>query len=114
MKVIVAGSRSICNYSFVSASIDSSGFLISEIISGVAKGVDLLGEKYAREHNIPIKQFYPDWNKYGKSAGFIRNKQMVDYADAVICIWDGVSKGTKHTIDLAKKYNKKLRVFRYA
>ena len=57
MKVIVAGSRSICNYSFVSASIDSSGFLISEIISGVAKGVDLLGEKYAREHNIPIKQF---------------------------------------------------------
>ena len=114
MKVIVVGSRSICNYSFVSASIDSSGFLISEIISGVAKGVDLLGEKYAREHNIPIKQFYPDWNKYGKSAGFIRNKQMVDYADAVICIWDGVSKGTKHTIDLAKKYNKKLRVFRYA
>jgi hypothetical protein len=45
-----------------------------------------------------------DWDTYGKSAGYRRNADMAKYSDAVVCFWDGVSKGTKHMIDLARQY----------
>ena len=84
-----------------------------EIVSGAANGADKLGEKYASEKEYSIKQFPADWNKYGKSAGYKRNEEMARYADALIAFWDGESKGTKHMIDLANKYNLKINIIQY-
>jgi len=84
-----------------------------EIVCGKAKGADSLGEKYAIENNIPIKYFPPDWLRFNKSAGFIRNEEMAKYSDGLIAFWDGKSKGTKHMITIAKKYNLNIKIVNY-
>lgn len=112
MKCIIAGSRSIEDYDIVLAAILASDFYITEVVSGAAKGVDLLGERFAIDTETPIKKFIPDWDKYGKKAGCIRNIEMGDYADACICVWDGKSRGTKHMIHYAKQKNLKLFVYK--
>ena len=86
---------------------------IDAIISGGAKGVDSMAEHYADVNGIPTEIFLADWDKYGKGAGYIRNKTIWDNSDIGIAIWDGVSKGTKHSFDLARKQNKKLYIFNY-
>lgn len=83
--------------------------IITEVVSGGAKGVDTLGETWAIKNGVSIKRFPAEWEKYGISAGHIRNRKMGDYADALIAIWDGNSKGTKGMIDYAKE--KKLKAF---
>lgn len=114
-KVIIAGPRDYFNYNSVVDAVEKitlkSGIIISEIVSGGAKGVDALGEQYAKEYNIPLKIFEADWNKYGKSAGPKRNAQMAEYADVLIAIWNYKSIGTKNMIDQAKAAG--LRVFIY-
>ena len=108
MKTIIAGSRNFNDYELLS--LTCKDLLISEIISGTAKGADKLGEKYAIKHNIPVKKFPANWDKYGKSAGYIRNEEMAKYGESLIAFWDNKSKGTKHMIDLAKKYNLKIKI----
>ena|ERR1700692_4135401 len=66
-----------------------------EIVSGTAKGGDEVGEIWATRNNVQIKQFPDDWDQYKKAAGPIRNKQMAEYSDAAIVLWDGKSKGSK-------------------
>ena len=75
-----------------------------EIISGGAKGADLLGEQYASNKNLHVKLFPADWAQYGKSAGIKRNSEMAQYADHCICFWDGQSKGTEKMISLASGF----------
>lgn len=82
---------------------EQTGQEILEIISGGAKGVDQLGEKYAKENGLTLTQCIPDWDKYGKSAGFRRNEEMAERAQGLIAIWDGKSNGTKHMIEVATK-----------
>lgn len=112
MKTIIAGSRTIEDYDIVLAAILASNFDITEVVSGTAKGVDILGERFAEDIEIAIKKFPADWNKYGKRAGYIRNEEMADYADAAICVWDGESRGTQHMINIATKKNLKLFVYK--
>lgn len=102
MKTIIAGSRSISLLSDIRRAVDSSGFKITEVVSGGARGADALGEMYANAKGIPVKLFPADWNKYGKSAGPVRNAQMAAYAEALIAVWDGESRGTKNMIEQAK------------
>lgn len=83
------------------------------ILSGHAKGTDTLAEYYANENGITLEIFPANWNEYGKSAGFIRNAEMIKKADALIAFWDGKSKGTKHAIDLAKKKNIRVVIVNY-
>ncbi len=109
MKVIVAGSRAVAHYALVANAIRESGFDISEIVSGGARGVDQLGELYALRNGIRLKRMPAEWNAYGKSAGFRRNAEMAEYADALVAIWDGESSGTGHMIQVAKRRG--LRVF---
>lgn len=109
MKVIIAGSRSITSYEAVRKAIAASSFEITEVVSGGARGVDRLGERWADENDIPITQFIPDWN-IGKQAGYLRNIEMADYADALIAVYDGASKGTQHMIDIATRKNLKVSV----
>jgi len=77
-----------------------------EIVSGGAKGADSLAEKVALISEIPVKVFQPDWDKHGKAAGHIRNQQIVDNSDIIVAFWDGESKGTKDTIDKARRAKK--------
>jgi hypothetical protein len=106
MKFAVVGSRNITDYEYVVNILKQ--YEISHIVSGGANGIDSMAEQYANEHNIPTTIYKPDWKKYGRGAGFVRNKQIIDDSDCVIAIWDGVSKGTKNSIDHAKKQNKQL------
>jgi len=110
MKVIVAGSRTFTDYELLKLTCDNIKNKITEIVSGGARGADKLGEQYAVESGFSIKQFPADWDRWGKSAGYKRNAEMAEYADALIAFWDGSSKGTKHMIDLAKKNNLKIKV----
>lgn len=71
---------------------------VNEIVSGRAPGVDTAGEVWARNHNIPVKPFPADWKKHGQNAGKIRNREMGDYADALLAFWDTVSPGTAHMV----------------
>lgn len=102
MRVIVAGSRSMEDPAVVAMAIEASGFSITELVSGTARGVDRLGEAWARARGIPVARFPADWGQLGKRAGVVRNAQMVAYAaaaqGALIAIWDGTSPGTSHTI----------------
>lgn len=112
MKTIIAGSRSICKYSIVKKAIEKSRFEITTVISGGAIGVDTLGEDYGAELSIPIIKMPAEWDKYGRKAGHLRNEQMADIAEALIAIWDGVSRGTMHMINIAKKKGLKVFVYR--
>ena len=102
MKLLIVGSRSITNFDlspYVSSDVDT-------IISGGAGGVDTLAEHYADEHRLSKYIIRPRYDLFGRAAPLKRNDQMVDMADAVLVIWDGVSKGTQHTLNYAKKTNK--------
>lgn len=109
MKVIIAGSRDIKDMALVEQAIRESRFRISEVVCGMARGVDTVGLEWADDHNIPVARFYADWNVHGKAAGYKRNAAMAEYADALIAVWDGRSKGTRNMIHLARK--RKLRVY---
>lgn len=106
MKVIIAGSREEITMVHVLDAISNCNFNITEIVSGTARGADKFGEEYARNNNIPLKQFVPDWDTHGKKAGMLRNIEMGDYADALIAVWNGYSNGTKHMINYMKKLKK--------
>jgi len=110
MRVIIAGSRTIDDYALLETTIEESGWKdqISVVVYGGAKGVDSLGLGYAMSNDIPVSSFLADWERYGTAAGPIRNEQMAKNADALIAIWDGISKGTKNMIDTAKKYHLKV------
>lgn len=113
MKVIIAGSRDITDFDIIKQAIKDSEFKITEIVSGTARGVDQLGEKYGRINGIKISKFPAKWDKYGRSAGYVRNAQMAKYADALIAVWDEQSKGTKNMIDIATDSGLWVSVFLY-
>lgn len=116
-KVIIAGGRDFNNYEFLKSKCDSilknKNLDEIEIVSGCANGVDSLAIKYALEYNYKLTKFPADWNKFGKSAGYVRNTQMADYADALIAIWNGESKGTKHMIEIANARKLLVRIIYY-
>jgi len=121
MRVIIAGSRDFNNYNLlrfkcldIFRSLKAKGYNTKrgnvEIISGTARGADKLGERFSKEFGLKLKRFSADWS-LGKRAGYLRNKEMARYASedkelgALIAFWNGKSKGTRHMINLAKKYN---------
>lgn len=113
--VIVAGGRNFNNYELLKRRLDY--FLSAKsdvrIISGDARGVDKLGKRYAEEHGIPCLVMPADWDKNGKQAGYIRNKEMADAADALVAFWDGQSRGTEHMIRTMKDMGKPFRIVCY-
>ena len=113
MKVIIAGGRDFKDYDLLCEAIEISGFEITEVVSGGARGADYMGEWYARAHGIPVIRFPADWDKFGKAAGAIRNAQMTNHADALIAMWNGYSKGTGDMIDKMRRKTYKIYVEDY-
>lgn len=112
MKTIIAGTRTITDYDIVCRAVSASGFDITEVVSGTARGVDRLGERWAREHDLPVEEFPADWERYGRRAGPRRNSRMAVCADALVAVWDGESRGTKNMIDHAKHYGLEVFIYR--
>ena len=109
MKTIIAGSRTCFDYSQLLKAVENCGWEVTEVISGMANGADALGVRYASENKLPIHKFPADWKKYGKIAGYKRNQEMAEEAEALIAIWDGYSSGTANMIKVAK--SKGLKIF---
>lgn len=106
MKLAIVGSRDFNNYDLFKQWTVKLFRHHMEIISGGARGADTLAKKYSKDYFCPYTEFPADWDKYGKSAGFIRNQLIVDNCDMVLAFWDGKSKGTQDTINKAKKAKK--------
>ena len=113
--VIIAGTRSFkdydlleqkCNMLFINKS-------PTNIICGCAEGADTLGKMYGDRHGIPVQMYPADWKKYGKSAGYIRNQEMANHADALIVFWNGSSRGTYNMIETARKKEIPVRIIKY-
>jgi len=82
-------------------------------ISGGADGADMAAQQWCAMNDVPITVIVPNWNKFGKSAGFIRNTEIWNNADAGIAFWDGESKGTAHSFQIAKRQGKNLVIINY-
>lgn len=126
LRIIIAGSRNFTDYKFLKTSIRDilkntslEGISKIKIISGTAKGADQLGERFAKQFNLEIVRFPADWDRYGRSAGYIRNEQMAKYSveddnyGMLVAFWDGESKGTKHMINLANKHGLDVHIVRF-
>ena len=108
MRTIIAGSRDIEDYQALLDCIEKSGFNITTVLSGGARGVDSLGEWYAEDNSIPLEIFQANWALYSRGAGYIRNTEMADNAEACIILWDGKSKGSLHMNNIAIKKGLKV------
>jgi hypothetical protein len=123
VKVIIAGSRDITDMAVLLAALGASPWAdsddcllydgaMTEVVSGTARGVDTLAIEWAVINWFPWKEFPADWERHGKAAGYIRNRQMAEYADALLAIWDGKSRGTKNMIETMEKLGKPVYVYR--
>lgn len=111
MRVVIAGSRNITDYAALQHAIAQTDFSISEVVSGCARGVDTLGERWAINNNVPIISFPANWARFGRAAGHYRNSEMASYADAAIILWDGESRGTLGMIDCMRRLRKPYEVY---
>lgn len=108
MRIAIIGSRAYPWPENVKLAVD---FLCQEVpgwvlVSGGAKGPDSWSEEYAKDRGVQTIIFLPDWAKFGKRAGMVRNHDIVGQADLIIAFWDGFSRGTKYSIDLARSQGK--------
>ncbi len=106
MKVAVIGSRNL----HVRNLADYLPEETTELVSGGAKGIDSDAREYAQKTKIPLTEFLPDYQKFGRSAPLKRNLEIIAYADLVLAFWDGQSHGTKYVIDHCRKQNVPVRV----
>ena len=116
-RLIVAGSRGFWSQDLMNRTLDH---LLQnkqtdeiEIVSGGARGADRSAIVYAHNRGYKLTVMNAEWNKFGRSAGYRRNQQMADYADACVVFWDGESRGSKHMMDIAKRMGMPLRVIKY-
>lgn len=121
MKIIIAGSRDVTQYETVRQAVIKSGYWKEfgksiEVVSGAARGVDRLGEEFARRNGLIVHRMPADWKAHGKAAGHIRNRKMGDFAKAhegrLLAIWDGKSPGTKGMINYARDIGLRGFIFR--
>lgn len=119
VRLAIVGSRSFNDMKFMASAISEilpnvitpGDDLI--IVSGGARGADELAVQLAKTIGVSWHVFHADWDTHGKAAGVIRNVDIVNGSDHVVAFWDGTSKGTKNTIELAEKAGKLFQVIRF-
>lgn len=109
MRTIIAGSRDLNSYELVCRAVEECGWEPTVVLSGTARGIDQMGERWASRNGITIERYPANWKIWGKRAGPLRNEKMANNADALIAVWDGLSRGTSHMIATAQR--KGLRVY---
>jgi hypothetical protein len=107
MITAIVGSRGFDDYTSMCQVLSALTPQVTMVVSGGAKGADTLAERWAYANSIPCKVLRPDWSK-GRGAGHIRNSDIVRMSERVVAFWDGVSPGTKSTIDMARRSNKEV------
>ncbi len=117
-RIVIAGGREFTDFNYMVQALDhvlSAKKLTHEIVivSGKARGADQMGERYAKLRGYAIDDHPANWDLWGKSAGYRRNEEMARNSEATVAFWDGVSKGTKHMIDLTEKVGNICKVFNY-
>lgn len=115
MKLAIVGSRSWSNAALLKRTLDQYAEVHGvehhiTVISGGAAGADSMGEAWARKNGYPVEVIRPDWERYGRSAGFKRNEDIIREADIVFAFWDGSSKGTLDSINKARRLGIEVRV----
>ena len=117
IKIAIIGSRGFSDYEYFKSEFElflkENNIKDYKIVSGGARGADTFGRNYAKSQNNEIIEFIPNWEKYGKRAGFLRNYDIWDNSDIGIAFWDGKSTGTAHSFEITKKQNKTLKVINY-
>lgn len=129
VRIIVAGGRDFEDYELLSATLlGTVEKLINknileepshlEFVSGTCRGADVLGERFAESCGYKIKRFPAKWDELGKRAGYVRNCDMAKYASEadhgiLVAFWDGISKGTRNMIEIAKRYGLDVKVVKY-
>lgn len=116
MKLAIVGSRSFQDSTLLEQILSEDPFKsmdITTIISGAAAGADTVARSYAKKKKLMLIEFPADWLNKGHYAGYLRNMDIIESADAVLAFYDGVSKGTRHSIDIAQQYKKPLYVVKY-
>lgn len=111
MRIAIVGSRGFKALKYVDDFVREHVKSDDLIVTGGALGVDLAAMKAAKSYGRSMLVHYPDWNTYGKKAGYLRNVKIIEDSDVVVAFWDGLSKGTAHSISEAEKANKMVRVF---
>ena len=115
MKLAVVGSRTFTDRALMRSIL--AGMVrdreVTEIVSGGARGADRMAEDIAHGLGVKVTIFYPDWDRFGNRAGFLRNYEIEEYSDACIAFWDGESAGAKMTIDLFKEKGKPIDVYKF-
>ena len=117
-KLIVAGGRDFSDAKMLEKAItdlaegDYADKAVS-IVSGMARGADMLGYMFAVKHNVVVYAMPADWEQYGKRAGMLRNTEMAEFADGLLLFWDGTSKGSKNMLDTMRKLGKPVHVIHY-
>ena len=106
MKLLVAGSRSIKKYDLEKLVPKQTTL----IITGGAEGVDAIAEEYADKKRLSKLVLRPRYSLYGRGAPLKRNEEMLEFCDAALVIWDGRSRGSRYTIEQAKKMGKQVTV----
>lgn len=114
MRVAIVGSRGYVSTIEMFKSLDAlrAKLDITHIITGGARGVDTLAEKYGRERGIEVTIIKPEWDKYGKAAGFVRNEEIMNNSEVAVIFWDGISRGTEHALAYAKAQRVLIYLFR--
>lgn len=112
MKLAVIGSRSFANSRLLDEVLGELRPRLLEIVSGGARGADIMAERWARKNDIETCIFLPDHKRY-RHAYHHRNRLIVERCDKLLAFWDGRSTGTKYTIDYAKRMGKQVKIVRF-
>ena len=117
IKIVIIGSRDFSDYGYFKSEfelfLEENNIKDYKIVSGGARGADTFGRNYAKSQNKEIIEFIPNWEKYGKRAGFLRDYDIWNNSNIGIAFWDGTSTGTAHSFEITKKQNKTLKVIHY-
>lgn len=110
LRTIVAGSRDDVSRNDLEIALDGLHWEVSVLLCGCARGADTIGREWAEENKVPIELYPANWERFGRRAGYRRNEEMSERAEALIALWNGISKGTAHMIQISNKKGLPIRV----